>query len=342
MCLGCYIVEHHLSRFLEGQDPRNIELMWDQMYRATVNYGRKGLTIQAISAVDLALWDLLGHIRSEPVYALLGGKTKEFLPVYCTTARPDLALAAGFAGAKIPLPHGPADGDQGLIKNIEFVRGWRDRVGANFPLAIDCYMSLTVLYTVRLATELAPFRIKWLEEYLHPDDYDGYARVASTLRTAVPSMMLSAGEHEYTRYGFRQLIDHVDIVQPDVTWVGGLTEARRVVAMAAASDKLVIPHGSSVYSYHLQYAFTSCPAAEYINLSPSADSIVPYFGDLFIDEPLPKHGVIELASDKPGFGLNLDTSKLRRPYHRSDDESSKQAERNTSPNKARDVITLPF
>lgn len=103
---GCYIVENHLSRFIEGEDPRNIEQMWDKMWRSTINYGRKGLPLQAISAVDLALWDLLGKLRNEPVYALLGGKTKERLPVYCTSSRPDLAKKLGFVGAKIPCPHG--------------------------------------------------------------------------------------------------------------------------------------------------------------------------------------------------------------------------------------------
>jgi L-rhamnonate dehydratase len=101
------------------------------------------------------------------------------------------------------------------------------------------------------------------------------------------------------RYGFRELIERgcADILQPDITWVGGITEARRVVAMASAHDIMVIPHGSSAYSYHLQFAFPNCPLAEYINLSPQADKIVPYFGDLFLDEPLPEKGRIEL-SDK--------------------------------------------
>lgn len=84
----------------------------------------------------------------------------------------------------------------------------------------------------------------------------------------------------------------MDVLQPDITWLGGLTEARRIVAMAAAHDILVVPHGSSVYSYHLQFAFHNCPLAEYINLSPAADKIVPYFGGLFPDEPLPAVGVI--------------------------------------------------
>ena len=125
---GCYIVEKHLSRFVEGQDPSNIELMWDQMYRATLNYGRKGLPLQAISAVDIALWDLLGHLRREPVYQMLGGKTKPFLPVYSTTCDPLQAKKFGFVGAKIGCPYGPSAGEDGMKKNVEMMRKAREQV----------------------------------------------------------------------------------------------------------------------------------------------------------------------------------------------------------------------
>eukprot|EP01147_Barroeca_monosierra_P006024 gene6023-7353_t len=343
---ACFIIENHLSRFIEGQDPRDVELMWDQMYRATINYGRKGLPLQAISAVDLAIWDLLGKLRNEPVYALLGGKTKDQLPVYMsvntlqtllsclcllntfdvyeyaavpqnaytnklinrTSSRPDNAKAFGFVGAKIPCPYGPEEGDEGLKKNVKYFQEWREQVGHDFPLMLDCYMALTPQYTIKLAKELQPFGLKWMEEFLHPDDYDGYVEVKSAL--AGSGIMLTTGEHEYTRYGFRELIQRkaVDILQPDITWVGGITEARRIVAMAAAYDILCIPHGSSIYSYHLQY----------INLSPKSDTIVPYFGALFDDEPLPKDGFIQLP-DRPGFGVTLNRAKLIRPYVRSND-----------------------
>ena len=136
---ACFIIENHLSRFVEGQDPKNIELMWDQMWRSTINYGRKGLPIQAISAVDLALWDVLGKLKNEPVYNLLGGKTKGRLPVYATTARPDLAKKMGFKGAKFPLPYGPGDGDVGMRKNIERVKEVRESVGRDFPINIVSY-----------------------------------------------------------------------------------------------------------------------------------------------------------------------------------------------------------
>jgi len=106
-----------------------------------------------------------------------------------------------------------------------------------------------------------------------------------------------------------------DLLQPDITWVGGLTEAKRIVAMASAYDIPVIPHGSSVYSYHLQYAFTNCPMAEYLVMSPNADKIDPLFGKLFLDEPLPKDGYLELDPTKFGFGVTLNPEvKLVRPY----------------------------
>jgi L-rhamnonate dehydratase len=310
---ACFIVERHLSRFVEGRDPRDVELIWDQMWRATMPYGRKGLPIHALSAVDLALWDCLGKLRGEPVYALLGGKTKERLPVYATTARPDLAKALGFQGAKVPLRHGPGDGDEGLLRNVAHIREAREAVGPDFPLMIDCYMSLTVSYTIALARALEPFNVRWIEEFLPPDDYDGYSQV----KAAVKSCLLTTGEHEYTRYGFRELIARrcVDILQPDINWVGGLTEARRIVAMASAYDLPVIPHGSSVFSYHMQYAFANCPIAEFLVMSPAADRIVPLFGDLFVDEPMPVDGYLDLP-DTPGWGveLNREGLALRRPY----------------------------
>jgi L-rhamnonate dehydratase len=316
---AAYIVEHHLSRFVEGQDPHNVELIWDQMFRGSVNYGRKGLVIQAISAVDLALWDVIGKIANKPVYQLLGGKTKDRLPVYATTARPDLAKGLGFVGGKLPLPYGPADGDAGMRENIARIKAVREAVGPDFPIMVDCYMSLTVPYTIELVRRIdreVPGGVKWVEEFLPPDDYEGYAEVK---RVVGDKVLLTTGEHEYTRWGFRQLLEKkcCDVLQPDITWCGGITEARRIVALAAAFDTPVIPHGSSVYSYHLQYAFANCPIAEFLILSPKGDTIVPLFGGLFTDEPLPKDGYIDLP-DRPGFGvtLNREGLALRRPYAR--------------------------
>jgi len=317
---GCYIVENHLARFVEGQDPRNVELMWDQMFRSTLNYGRKGLPIQALSAVDLALWDLLGKLRKEPVYMLLGGATKAFLPMYTTTARPDIGKQLGFVGCKVPCPFGPADGPEGMRKNVEWCQQSRALVGEGFPLMLDCYMALTVPYSIALARRLAEpdLHFTWMEEFLPPDEYEGYAEVKKAVGNL--GLMLTTGEHEYSRFGFKQLIDckAAHILQPDITWLGGITEARRVMSLAAANDVLVVPHGSSIYSYHLQFAFMNAPLGEFINLSADACEIKPYFGGLFDDEPLPKDGKITLEQiNKPGFGCVLNKSGLTRPYPRS-------------------------
>ena len=237
--------------------------------------------------------------------------------MYATSARPDLSKKMGFKGAKFPLPYGPGDGDAGMRKNIERVKEVRELVGPDFPIMIDCYMALTVNYTIELCRRIdreVPQGVKWVEEFLPPDDYAGYAEVHSKVSTN----LLTTGEHEYTRYGFRKLLEGkcCDIIQPDITWCGGITEARRICAMAAAYDIPVVPHGSSVYSFHLQYAFPNCPIAECLIMSPKADKIQPYFGNLFTDEPLPEDGFIHLDGSKPGFGvtLNREALELVRPH----------------------------
>jgi L-rhamnonate dehydratase len=340
---ACSIVENHLARFVVGQNPNSIELMHDQMMRATLNYGRKGLAVQAVSAVDLALWDLLGKLRKAPVFELLGGPVRPVLPVYCTTARPDVAKALGFVGAKIPCPHGPSEGDIGLKKNVEFVKSWREKLGEDYPLALDCYMSLTVPYTLRLCKLLAPLNVKWVEEFLPPDDYDGYAEVYEKV---AGSVLLTTGEHEYTAKGFQLLIDKkcCDVLQPDVTWVGGITECRKIIALAHSKGKLVIPHGSSVYSYHLQLAFPNTPMAEFINLHPTGDGLAPYFGGLFPDEPLPVGGKIFAADlgKRSGFGVTLDKTKLHRPCAADAAEVAGWRKRNLNPDSGVDAHQMPF
>ncbi|KAG0124779.1 L-rhamnonate dehydratase [Tuber indicum] len=301
---AAWIIHNHLERFLVGADPRNLNLLWDQMFRATMFYGRKGLPIATISVIDLALWDLLGKIRGEPVYKMIGGATRERLSFYCTGPEPVAAKEMGFFGAKVPLPYGPDDGHEGLKKNIEFLKKHRESVGPDYPLMVDCYMALTVPYTIQLATATLDLNINWWEEVLHPDDSDGFEKLKQTL----PQLKFTTGEHEYTRYGFRKLIEgrNIDILQPDVTWVGGLTELLKVTAQAAAYDLPVVPHASGPYSYHYVVSQPNCPFQEYLANSPDGKSVYPVFGDLFIDEPIPTNGWIDVSVlDKPGFGLTL-------------------------------------
>jgi L-rhamnonate dehydratase len=310
---ACFMIEKHFRRFLIGADPRDINRIWDQIYRASMPYGRKGITVAALSVVDLALWDLLGILRDEPVYALIGGATRDSISLYCTGPRPDVYKAQGFWGGKVPLPHGPADGPAGLKKNVEFLAAHREKVGADFPLMVDCYMSLDVGYAVALAEVLKPIDIYWIEEALPPDDFDGHR----ILKERCPTTRWTTGEHEYTRYGFRKLIEtrSIDLLQPDVMWMGGLTEALRVSAMAAAYDIPVVPHASGAYSYHFVHSQPHIPFCEYVNASPAGDVIEPTFGALFDGDDVPANGHIT-PSDRPGFGLKLrrDSVNLVRPF----------------------------
>lgn len=308
---GCAIVERHLRRFLVGADPRDVERLWDQMWRSTLYYGRKGLAVCAISAVDLALWDLCGKLRDEPVFLLLGGRTKDAAPCYATGPNPARYRDLGFFGGKLPLPHGPAEGAAGLAANVALVEAARAAVGPDFDLMLDCYMALDVPYAIDLAEALRPHRVRWIEEPLLPDDYDGHLR----LKTACPWQRFTTGEHEYTRYGFRELIGRrcVDILQPDLTWVGGITEARKIAAMAAAYDLPVVPHGSGVFSLHFQIAFANTPFQEVLVMSPDGRDVVPPFGDIFTGDPLPENGHL-YPPDRPGWGIDLDRTRVRRPY----------------------------
>jgi len=310
---ACFVVERHLARFVEGADPRDVELIWDQTWGATMFYGRKGLVLNAISAVDLALWDLLGRLREEPVYALIGGPVRDEIEFYATGPRPDLAKELGFIGGKLPLVHGPAEGDEGLRRNVETATQMRERVGDDFFLAYDCWMALDVPYALKLIEALRPYRFKWLEEFLPPDDYWGYAEVR---RRAPRDLLIATGEHEATRWGFRLLIDMgcCDIVQPDVGWCGGLTELLKIAAYADAHGVLVIPHGSSVYSYHFVVTRTSSPFAEFLMMAPDAASVVPMFAPLLLDEPVPSNGRLRVP-DRPGFGVELNRAlALERPF----------------------------
>jgi L-rhamnonate dehydratase len=310
---AAFIVERHLARFLEGRDPAAIEKIWDQMYFASQFYGRKGLVVNAISGVDLALWDLLAKLRREPVYQLLGGAVRDELVFYATGARPDLAKQMGFIGGKMPLHHGPAEGEEGLKRNLDALAQMRGRVGPDFWLMLDCWMSLDLPYAVRLSHGARDYGLKWIEEALSPDDYWGYAQ----LKRSIPAgMLVTTGEHEATRWGFRMLLEMecCDIIQPDVGWCGGITELLKIAALADSRGVAVVPHGSSVYSYHFVITRHNSPFAEFLMMAPEADRVVPMFHPQLLGEPVPVNGRLKLP-DTPGFGVELNRSlPLHRPY----------------------------
>jgi L-rhamnonate dehydratase len=302
------IIDKHLRGLLLGKDPRDVELLWEQMFRATLAYGRKGAPIMAISGVDLALWDLLGKFLDQPLYRVLGGATRDALPVYATHPDPRALVREGYVGAKIPMAFGPADGKEGLRRNIDRVAEIRADVGPDIDIMVDCWMSWDIDYTVTFSREVEPLKLRWIEEPLPPDDYDGYA----LLRRRVVGTQIATGEHEYTRWGFKELLQRgcADVLQPDVAWSGGISEIRRVIAMASAYGIPVIPHNGVLqpWATHLMFASPSCSLAEYIVFFGPNDTPPP---PIMQGELVPKAGRVR-PSEAPGAGVAFDVTEWQR------------------------------
>jgi L-rhamnonate dehydratase len=319
---AAYILEHHLKPIVVGENPFDVELLWEKMFRSTLNYGRKGLVLEAISAVDIAIWDILGKATGQPLYNLLGGETRDRLRLYASRlyAQKDLELLAsqaasfvrqGFTALKQRFGYGPRDGVPGMRRNLELVKAVRDAVGPDIELMADAYMGWDVSYAIRMIRMLedAGVDLKWLEEPVIPDDIDGYAQIRRAVQTPI-----SGGEHEFTRYGFRELIrkEAVDILQPDVNRVGGITEARKIWAMAAAYNLAVVPHAGQLHNYHLIMAHLNSPIAEYFPpvKEGGARDDDTLFWELFVGEPEAEGGFLTLP-EKPGLGLEFNEENLR-------------------------------
>ena len=167
-------IDTYLKPLLIGADPWDTEFLWQQMYRRTMAFGRKGVGMTAITAVDIALWDLLGKSAKQPVYRLLGGRTKERIPVYASRLYCDAARRAARGGAELQgrglqgdeaaLRLGPIDGAEGMQRNIELVRTVREVVGDGIDVMADAYMGWTLDYAKRMLPLLEPFHLRWLEE----------------------------------------------------------------------------------------------------------------------------------------------------------------------------------
>ena len=224
------VIEDHLAPQLIGQDAMAGEKLADMMFRLTKPYGTVGLASYAISAVDLALWDARGKVLEQPVYVLLGGPQKEKLLCYVTGNDVDWYQELGFKAFKLACPYGPADGLDGLKKNEDFIASVREQIGPDCELMLDCWMAFDVEYTVRLAERLRPYGLKWMEECLVSEDFDAHR----ALRQRLPWQGLATGEHWYTHVPFQWACAHrvVDILQPDIQWVGGMSTCLKIAAAA--------------------------------------------------------------------------------------------------------------
>ena len=310
------VIDLYLKPLLIGQDPWDIERLWQHMYRKTLAFGRKGIGMVAISAVDIALWDLMGKSAKQPVYRLLGGRTKTRIPVYASRLYSvdldELAAEAkrykdeGYQAMKLRFGWGPADGAAGMQRNLELVRTVREAVGDGIDVMADAYMGWTLDYAKRMLPLLEPFHLRWLEEPVIPDDIHGYAELKS-----FGKIPIAGGEHEFTLYGFRELLEAhaVDYIQFDTNRVGGITQARKIAALAEAHSVPVIPHAGQMHNYHIVMASLNSPMAEYF---PIVDVEVgnELFWYVFQGEPKSKEGYINLDDNTPGLGLTINETAL--------------------------------
>ena len=295
-------VIEHLAQHLVGEDCLAIEKLADMMFRLTKPYGTTGLASYAISAVDLALWDLKGKLLGKPVYSLLGGPQKERVFCYCTGNDVDWYLELGFRAFKLACPYGPADGLDGIHRNEAFVAQAREQIGDDCELMLDCWMAFDVEYTVRLAEVLRPYRLKWMEECLIPEDLDSHI----ALRRRLPWQTLSTGEHWYTHVPFQWAVRHqvVDILQPDINWCGGLSTCIKIAAAADAGGINVMLHGggNTAYGQHFSFATPSVPWLECFVGTPPGVPLEEAWR--LPGQAIPKDGWL-VPSDAPGFGLEI-------------------------------------
>lgn len=296
------VITDAFAHILEGEECLAIEKLWDMMFRVSKPFGTPGIATVAISSVDLALWDLAGKLQQRPVYELIGGPVRDRIFTYATGNDVDWYRELGFRAFKLACPYGPADGLDGLERNEEFVARARDVIGDNAELMLDCYMAFDVEYTVRLAERLRPYRLKWIEECLIPEDIEAHR----ALRSRLPWQSLASGEHMYTRFPYQQMIkyDCLDILQPDIHWVGGLSECVRICHMAAAAGKTVCLHGGALnpYGLHLTWAMPNTPWGEYfVGSAPG----VPLQETAGSGSPVPRDSHIDFQPGEPGFGLNI-------------------------------------
>lgn len=310
------IIDEYLADLVIGQDPWDYEYIWQRMYRSTLAWGRKGVTMAAISAIDLAIWDILGKATGKPVFKLLGGRTKERIPCYYSKLyRDDIGamqqeaqafLDQGFTAFKMRFGHGPAHGQSGVVQNLKAVEAVREVIGYDNDLMLECYMGWTLEYAKRILPKLTRFQPRWLEEPVIADDVDGYAEL-----NALTDIPISGGEHEFSLHGFRHLLDRraVSVVQYDANRVGGITAAHKINALCEAYSVPVIPHAGQMHNYHLTMSSTASPMSEYFP-KHSVEVGNELFYYIFDGDPAADNGFLQLSDDVPGLGLTLSEAHL--------------------------------
>ncbi|MFN8633256.1 MAG: mandelate racemase/muconate lactonizing enzyme family protein [Chloroflexota bacterium] len=304
-----------LRHMLLGADPLDTEALWARMYRGSVYYGRRGVAIHAMSGVDLALWDIKGKVAGKPVCELLGTVRQTRIRAYASTLMPDtedevrvkVAGLAEMGFTAIKLGWGPLGKDE--RHDVRLVKAARQTVGDGVDIMIDAGLGYVAdaKRAIWVAQELEQLGVYWLEEPFEPDELDAYAELADTV-----DLKIAAGEHDSTAWSFRELIDggHLDVVQPDMTRCGGLTEARKIAKLAEERGVICMPHAwksgiVKAASLHMNAILPGERLQEYCVAG------TPINEALTVQRHPLKDGYVDVPT-APGLGVDLDPEIVAR------------------------------
>jgi len=310
---GSHTSSRGIKELLVGENPLEIGRLWDKMYSLTQSYGRRGLVLNVISGIDIALWDILGRHANLPVYQLLGAVRRKSLPAYASDLTPptidetvDLAkrhVDAGFTGVKI----GWGKLGSSMKNDIERVRKLRSAVGPDIAIMVDLGMPIPLDSAIRLGQAYAEHDVFFLEEPLSPDDFHGWKTLVEKSPTPI-----ATGEKETTRYGFADLMERGDLrlIQPDVARAGGITECMRIAALAEVRRVRVIPHCWSsdiliAATMHVITTLYDCPFLEYNVMDQ------PIRKNLAKNPIVPIDGIVSVP-EAPGLGIELNEEFISR------------------------------
>ena len=303
------VIQENLKDLLIGQDPFSIEKIWNDMFWHVRGFGRKGIAFQAISAVDIALWDLKAKALDLPLYRLLGPYT-DTVPIYgsggWTNFSQDELVAEQMSYVNRGIPRVKMkvgkDFGQSEREDLQRIEAVRAAVGDDVEIFVDANNGYYAKQAIRMSAEFEEYGIGWFEEPVLADDIAGLAAVASS--TTIP---VATGEHEYTKYGFKDLISAggADIVQPDIGRVGGVTEWMKVAHLAHSFNLPVAPHAFQLIHLHTACATPNLKVVEYLGGGEQSDRV------WYKEFPEPKDGMWSPYPDRPGLGLELDPDVLK-------------------------------
>ena len=309
----CEVILSVLKPVVMGADPMNVDVLWEKMFSTMKGRGHwKGFMIEAISGVDIALWDLIGKALNLPVSTLLGGRHHEKLEAYASSImlmeRSEMVKEAktlvrqGFKKIKVKV---------GLDAETDFgnVQAIREAVGPDIGIMLDANSGFSTEEALRLGTMLEPLKILWLEEPVPPHDLEGYARLSDALRIPI-----AGGESEFTRWGFRDLIlrGKVSIIQPDIARLGGFTEARKITALASAHGVRVAPHTGASGAVSIAAAVHYAASLSNLYIFEHMYTENPLREDTLKVPILECHQGFISVPTGPGLGIELDPSKVKR------------------------------